>query len=308
MKLNPLDIRRQQFARKTFGGVDADEVDGFLKQLADQWEDLLDELHQAHARTQEAESKLKHYERVELALQEALETTRDTGRRAEAMAEQKARLVIDDAELRARQIVQDAERERYGMRQDLAKLSSRQNEIGARLRGFLLSELEILAQFQGDDPVGFIKLQPANPPPEDARAIAPSPERLAAPDAPRPEAEAPAADPPAADPPPADPPPADASPAFQPTDAPPADAPAAPAPEAPRPAAEAPPADPSTPTDPPAPGEAAAPSEVPASTWTDEPSAPPSWDLRSLVTGSDANVAGSEAERERIRRILDDLD
>ncbi len=225
MKLNPLDIRRQQFARKTFGGVDSDEVDSFLKQLADQWENLLDELHQAHARTQDAETKLKHYERVELALQEALETTRDTGRRAEAMAEQKSRLVIEEAELRARQIVQDAERERYGMRQDLAKLSTRQNEIGARLRGFLLSELEILAQFQGDDPVGFIKLQPANPQSEEAHAIAASPERLAAP---RSEAAAE----PAAEAPPADPLLAESPPAFQPSGLPPADAPAPPEAEA----------------------------------------------------------------------------
>lgn len=47
----------------------------------------------------------------------------------------------------------------------------------------------------------------------------------------------------------------------------------------------------------------------------DEPAAPPSrpavtggWDLRSLVTGEERSVAASDEERERIRRILDDLD
>jgi cell division initiation protein len=57
--------------------------------------------------------------------------------------------------------VSDAETERQQLRQDAVKLTHRQNEIAARLRSFLMSELEILAQFQGDDPVGFIKLFPA---------------------------------------------------------------------------------------------------------------------------------------------------
>ena len=341
MKLNPLDIRRQQFAKKTFGGYDTDEVDGFVRQIADQWESLLDEQRTAADRLHEAENKLRHYERVELALQEALETTRDTGRRAEAMAEQKARLIVEEAELRARQIVQDAERDRHGMRQDLVKLSSRQAEIGARLRGFLLSELEILAQFQGDDPVGFIKLQPAWPDGQPApRAVAAAPEapRLAphdpdaaepsavetlAPDAfapgapafesPRTDAHAPPDSTPDAGPEAASPEPPEERreerPAIplppEPLSAygfgPRSETPAPPAPPVP-PA----PAPPSVPAEPPATQDAGAPMWASGSAGT--ASSAPSWDLRSLVTGADGNPAGSEAERDRIRRILDDLD
>ena len=312
MTLNPLDIRRQQFAKKTFGGYDTDEVDGFVKQLADQWERVLDEARVASERAGEVENKLRHYERVEMALQEALETARESGRRSEAMAEQKARLIVEEAELRARQIVQDAERDRHGMRQDVVKLSSRQAEIGARLRGFLLSELEILAQFQGDDPVGFIKLQAAHPPgsgPYGDRAVgaAPTAHRLAPhenPDdsddraertsAPRPEVFSELSPAPVAE-----------VPVAEPTSAAPApETPVSPAvPEDPEPAtlsAEAPfEFVPETP---------AAPAHEPAvPVWAPDPPTP-SWDLRSLVTGEGDNVAGSDAERDRIRRILDDLD
>ena len=326
MKLNPLDIRRQQFARKTFGGYDTDEVDGFVRQIADQWESVLDEQRTAADRLHEAENKLRHYERVELALQEALETARDTGRRAEAMAEQKARLIVEEAELRARQIVQDSERDRHGMRQDLVKLSSRQAEIGARLRGFLLSELEILAQFQGDDPVGFIKLQPAWPDGQPApRAVdaAPDAPRLAphdaaetpAPDVPTPvepaddapalpdaepdaSAEEPSGERPEERPAPAIPLPPEPLSAygFGPRSETPEPAPPAPAPSAP--------AQPAPPAEPPAGQEAGTPAWASGSAGT----AAPSWDLRSLVTGADGPPAGSEAERDRIRRILDDLD
>lgn len=159
--LSPRDIRnlKNSFKKKRMGGgYDTPEVDRALTDLAEKWESVQDDRRAAEARVSELEEKLKHYEKVELALQEALETARDTARRTEEAADRKARLIVEEAELRAQRIIQDAEQERYGLRQDLAALTNRQNEVSARLRGFLMSELEILAQFQGDDPVGFIKL------------------------------------------------------------------------------------------------------------------------------------------------------
>lgn len=157
MKLTPLDLRKHQF-RKTLRGYDPDEVHGFIAKLAQDWEEVIEEKRRADERVERAEEKLRHYEKVELALQEALETARETGRRAEDMAYQRAKMIVEEAELRAQRIAQDAEQERYNVRQDLVKLNSRQSEIAARLRAFLLSEMEILAQFQGGDPIGFIKL------------------------------------------------------------------------------------------------------------------------------------------------------
>ncbi|HYE96226.1 MAG TPA: DivIVA domain-containing protein [Rubricoccaceae bacterium] len=176
MKLSPLDIRKHQFER-AFRGFDPDEVRAFLTQVARNWEELLDEQRQAEERIRELEMKLRHYEKVEMALQEALETARDTARRKAEAADQQAKLVIEEAELRAQRIVQDAEQERYGLRQDLARLNHRQHQVAARLRAFLMSELEMLAQFQGDDPIGFIKLVAATEKPE-ALPLPPAPARL----------------------------------------------------------------------------------------------------------------------------------
>ena len=155
------DIRnlKNSLKKKTFGGgYDTAEVDIQLATLAEQWDSLQEEKRMADERAAELDAKLKHYEKVELALQEALETARDTARRTEEAADRKARLIVEEAELRAQRIIQEAEQERYGLRQDLSTLTNRQTEVAARLRSFLMSELEILAQFQGEDPVGFIKL------------------------------------------------------------------------------------------------------------------------------------------------------
>ena len=394
MKLQPLDIKRQQFARG-FRGYDPAEVDAFLKQVADQQEELANEVRQGGDRIRELEGKLKHYERVELALQEALESARETGRRSEAAAEESARLVTERAEMRAQEILRDAERDRYGIRQDILKLTTRQAEVGARLRGFLLSELEILAQFQGDDPVGFLKLEsastgqassqgvlPAARPEDDAPPPDERPEASATPEPDSPEepsapattledpevpAHIPASDldtwathaerPDEVDTDASEPAPGETAPdaetapeahgdepeagtfnAAQYTWAPPEaptsmDEPAVEAepevaepavaePEATAPSAAeaavldswaAAPADWATPTELPPMPEASDATPAPSSEGapaSEAPAAPAGegWNFRSLVTGPEENVAGSEAERERIRRILDDLD
>ncbi|MEO0559398.1 MAG: DivIVA domain-containing protein [Bacteroidota bacterium] len=328
MKLSPLDIKRQQFG-KAFRGYEPDEVDAFVKQVASQWESVLDELRISTERNRELEQKLKHYERVELALQEALETARETARRSEEAAERKAKIIVEQAELKADRTLQDVEQERFGLRRDIAKLTGRQNEVAARLRAFLMSELEILAQFQGDDPVGFIRLESASsqPAPEQLQAhepsalgmgndrdsvteLAPSEDLDAKPEPEeRPDpveiepmetgsAEEPAAEEELPDA-------LESDEAFSPV----ADMPAA--------SFETPPLSVEEITSSEPPLEASTDATGPTSIDWDLPETVEpdlqsdtgsDWNLRTLVTGENESVAGSEAERERIRRILEDLD
>ena len=160
MRLTPLDIRKQEFAR-AFRGYDAEEVQAFLSMLSSQWEEVLDDGRRKDEKIREMESKLVHYERVEEALQEALTTARETSRKALENAETKAQLIVERAENRAEDIKREAEHERHQIKRETAKLSGRRSEIVTRLRAFLMSEMELLARFEGDDPVGFIKLLPA---------------------------------------------------------------------------------------------------------------------------------------------------
>lgn len=157
--LTPLDVKRQQFTKQKLGGYDPEQVHAFLERVATELESEKEKQRSLESRAKDLENKLEHYERVELALQEALETARETARVAKEAAEKRARVVLDEAELRAQKIVRDAEVERHSLRQDLDRVSTRQREVTAKMRAFLLSELELLAKFEGDDPVGFLKLE-----------------------------------------------------------------------------------------------------------------------------------------------------
>lgn len=161
MRLTPLDIRKQEFSRG-LRGYEAEEVDAFLQMVSNQWEELLDESRRNSEEIRDLKTKLSHYEKVEEALQEALQTARDSSKKSIENAEQKAALLIERAEARADEIKREAEIERHQLKRETTKLSGRKSEIVARLRAFLMSEMELLASYEGDDPVGFIKLLPAD--------------------------------------------------------------------------------------------------------------------------------------------------
>ncbi len=162
MKLTPLDIRTHEFARKV-RGYDPDEVKAFTEMVARQWEEVQEDLRRAEDRVREIEGKIVHYEKVEEALQEALASAREGAKRTQDNAEERARLIVEEAELRAEQITQEAGQRHHRLRHDVAHLAQRHDEITARLRHFLMSELEILARHEDDKPVGFMKLMPSAP-------------------------------------------------------------------------------------------------------------------------------------------------
>lgn len=160
MKLSSLDIRKQEFAR-VVRGYDKEEVDAFLQLVANQWQELVDDLRREEEKTSDRDSKLEHYQKVEEALEQALQTAKDGAKQTLENAEHKARLVLEEAESKSVNITRDAETERLDIRKDAAKYSVRQKEIVAKLRAFLMSELEILAQYESEAPVNYIKLMPA---------------------------------------------------------------------------------------------------------------------------------------------------
>lgn len=153
MRVSPLDIRKQEFTR-TFRGYEIEEVQAFLQMISREWEEMRDEHRRLEEQVRAVEDKLRHYERVEEALQEALQTARDSSRKTVQNAEERARNIIKAAESKASQIEGEAVAQREKLRQENSRLLNRQHEIVARLRAFLSSEIEMLERYEGNQLVG----------------------------------------------------------------------------------------------------------------------------------------------------------
>jgi cell division initiation protein len=147
MRVSPLDIRKQEFT-KTFRGYEIEEVNAFLQMVAREFEESRDDQRRLEEQIRGLEEKLRHYERVEEALQEALQTARDSSRKAVQNAEERARLIIRNAETKASEITHGAQATLEQMRAETSRLGNRQHEIVARLRAFLTAETEMLNRFE----------------------------------------------------------------------------------------------------------------------------------------------------------------
>ena len=159
MDLTPADIRNHEFGR-AFRGFRPEEVQEFLQQVAVQYQRQRHEHEQLEARVRDLEAKVAHYRQVEEALQEAVRTARESKEEALKHAEREAALIIKEAEAKAEEIKQDAREEHDRLKQETSHIGGRRQEIVARLRAFLMSEMEMLAHFEGDDPVGYIQMLP----------------------------------------------------------------------------------------------------------------------------------------------------
>jgi len=147
MKITSLDIRKQEFAR-TFRGYDIDEVDSFLQIVATGWQEMVDELRRSEDKTHEQQLKLQHYMKVEEALEEALQTARTSARQTVESAEKKANNLLEEAENRIVGMQKDSDLNRLHVKRETARYAVRQQEIVAKLRAFLVSEMEILQHFE----------------------------------------------------------------------------------------------------------------------------------------------------------------
>src|SRR5690625_6177145 len=75
MRRTPLEIKKQSFT-KSLRGYEPDEVRSFLSTLSDEWEEMIRENRQLKKEISGLSETLKHYKKVEEALQETLQTAK----------------------------------------------------------------------------------------------------------------------------------------------------------------------------------------------------------------------------------------
>ncbi|MCY4418753.1 MAG: DivIVA domain-containing protein [Cytophagales bacterium] len=168
MKITPLDIRKKQFEKKTFGGYDTEEVDTFLSVLSKEWERTQTELRKAGDRLKKQEEELSRLKDVESSFFKTLKTVETSGEQARKEAEiskkeahVEAEKVISDAEKRAQEVsqtagekvlhmVENAEKELQNMESKYQALEDKRNQNLISLRNLLNDILKNLDGWEGN--------------------------------------------------------------------------------------------------------------------------------------------------------------
>jgi cell division initiation protein len=150
MKLTALEIKQQQF-EKSLRGYDTAEVHAYLNLIASEWEHMVGKMRELENQIDKMDDKLKHYERVEEALHETLQTAKDSAEQKLTGAKKESRNIIEKAEMEADSIVREAHQQRQQIRQSILRLLDRREEIISGIKSYLDIASDSLSQFSKDE-------------------------------------------------------------------------------------------------------------------------------------------------------------
>lgn len=144
MELTPLDIRNQTFHKKSFGGIDPEEVRAFLGQVATELEKHSRQRTELNERLKIAEERVNYYKLIEKTLQDAVVTMQKTVDEVKHNAEKEAELIVAEAKARAAREVEQTKRQADELRSEIETLRQQRTNYFIRIRSIIRAQDELL--------------------------------------------------------------------------------------------------------------------------------------------------------------------
>lgn len=145
MKLTPIDISNKNFSRKIMG-LDTDEVNRFLAQVAEQMESLIRERNQLKESIREKELQLLEYKERDKVLKDTITTATQMSEKMRSDADREARLVLADAQQKAELITRDSRDSLKKIYQEMTELKRARMQFEANLKALAQAHLSLLDQ------------------------------------------------------------------------------------------------------------------------------------------------------------------
>lgn len=138
MRLSPADIRQQQFTTKMLRGLDPQEVDAFLDNVAGDYEQILRDNATLKEQVSSHEERSRGIADTEKALKDTLVTTQRLAEEMKENAKREAELVVREAALNGDKLMEGARGEEAKLRSEIQSLK--------RVRRRLIEELREIVQ------------------------------------------------------------------------------------------------------------------------------------------------------------------
>jgi cell division initiation protein len=143
MEISPLEITQREFARK-FRGLDPEEVQTFLEQIAEEMTRLVQETTEQAAQIQRLEAQVRVNQEREDSLRNTLVTAQKITEDMKANAKREADLIVKEGELNAERLLEQAHRKLAQIQAEVAELIRQRDLFAAKLRALLKTHLELL--------------------------------------------------------------------------------------------------------------------------------------------------------------------
>jgi cell division initiation protein len=143
MKITPLEIKKQEFNTR-LRGYDKLEVLSFLEMISEEMESLIRENLELKEKLQRAADKLSSYTKIESALQNTLVATQESAEQIKASAQEKADLIVREANAHAEKLVENSYSKLAELRQEYLTLRNQRAAFLVNFRSLIDSQQKLL--------------------------------------------------------------------------------------------------------------------------------------------------------------------
>ncbi|MGB5158435.1 DivIVA domain-containing protein [Desulfobacterium sp. N47] len=132
MKLTPLDIFQRKF-KISFRGFDVEEVDGFLEDIADAYQLLINENDQLKNETERLRQDIREHINREETFKMALINSQNVIEQIKDNARKSAEVIVADAEVKAEMILSSANNRLVQLQNDISELKRQRIQMEAQI-------------------------------------------------------------------------------------------------------------------------------------------------------------------------------
>ncbi|MFO0687724.1 MAG: DivIVA domain-containing protein [Myxococcota bacterium] len=149
MRMTPLDVQSHSFARR-WRGYDADEVDAFLRIVAEDYEGLVRENATQADRLYRLERRIEELSAQEQLLKQTLLSAQSMCEELRRSAERDAELRLAEVEVRAEKILDASHRRAAQLAQDIREMRVLRTRLGESIRSAAETHIALLATLEAD--------------------------------------------------------------------------------------------------------------------------------------------------------------
>ncbi|MGL4873657.1 MAG: DivIVA domain-containing protein [Clostridium sp.] len=149
MKLTPMDINNKEF-KKGLRGYNPDEVDEFLDEVIENYEELFKENSKMKERITILSEQVDHYAKIESTIQNTLLLAQNAADQAKDSSQKEAELIVKNANETAQKIVDKAHNDVIQINDEFDKIKQEFIKFRAKFRNFMNTQLETFDDLEKD--------------------------------------------------------------------------------------------------------------------------------------------------------------
>jgi len=151
MRLTPLDLRNHVFPRRVVG-YSTEEVDQFLRLVAEDYEAVLREAGAAREQVARLEQRVEELSAHERVLKETLVTAQKLSEDLKRTAIKEAEVIISEAEIKGEKVLEAAHRRAAKLAEDIREMKQLRIRLAAAVRAAVATHLKLLDGLASDTP------------------------------------------------------------------------------------------------------------------------------------------------------------